>query len=55
MSTLNASFASPLADATFAKMTMPAEGIVSRISGNLNVWTVLLTLLVLAVGYDQCE
>ncbi|KAF2154296.1 sterol C-22 desaturase [Myriangium duriaei CBS 260.36] len=53
MSTLNASFASPLADAAFAKIELPAIGIVNRILSNLTPWTVLLTILALCVGYDQ--
>ena len=53
MSTLNASFASPLADAAFAKINAAPAGLVTRIMNNFTPWTVLLTVFLLLVGYDQ--
>jgi len=57
MATLNASFASPLANAAHAKiqMQMPVDGIVARVFNGLNVWSALLGVLLLLVSYDQCE
>ncbi|GAM84568.1 hypothetical protein ANO11243_025640 [Dothideomycetidae sp. 11243] len=53
MSTLNASFASPIANAAFAKIEAPLESVLNGITSNLTPWTVILTLLALCVGYDQ--
>ena len=48
-------FQSPLADAqiTLAATSSFASGIVSRYIQQLNVWTAALTLLLLAITYDQ--
>jgi hypothetical protein len=49
------SFASPLAHADVQlHRATSASGIVGRIVEQLNVWTVLLTLLLLCATYDQC-
>lgn len=56
MSVMNASYASPVADAAFAKINAIApEGFVQRILAGANAWTVVLTLLIGAVLYDQGE
>ena len=54
MSVMNASYASPVADAAFAKISAIApEGFVQRLLAGVNTWTVVLTLLIGAVLYDQ--
>lgn len=53
MDSMNASFASPLADAAFAKMNMPSHGILQRILDSLNGWSIALTILLCLVTYDQ--
>lgn len=56
MSVMNASYASPTADAAFAKIVGVApEGIVARLLDGVNGWTLVLTLLVTAVAYDQSK
>jgi C-22 sterol desaturase len=56
MSVMNASFASPVADAAFAKITTVApEGFVQQLIAGANMWTVVLSLLIGAVLYDQGE
>lgn len=56
MSVMNASYASPVADAAFAKISAIApEGFVQRLLAGVNTWTVVLTLLIGAVLYDQGE
>lgn len=51
---LNASYASPTADAAFAKIVSVApEGLVARLLEGVNGWTIALMLLVTAVAYDQ--
>jgi C-22 sterol desaturase len=53
---MNASYASPVADAAFAKISAIApEGFVQRLLAGVNTWTVVLTLLIGAVLYDQGE
>jgi C-22 sterol desaturase len=53
---VNASFVSPTADAKVAHMITQLDNnsIISTIFNNLSVWRVLLTLIVVAVAYDQC-
>jgi uncharacterized membrane protein len=53
----NAAFleASPRADAAAHVGAQVVGGIVARIIDGLNVWSVLLSLLLGAVLYDQCE
>jgi hypothetical protein len=49
---------SPLANASIIypeAVLAPASGILGRILAQLNVWTVLLTLLIVCATYDQCE
>lgn len=54
MSVMNASYASPTADATFAKIAGVAPGgVIARLLDGVNGWTIALTLLVTAVLYDQ--
>lgn len=54
MSVMNASYASPTADAAFAKIVGVAPGgIVSRLLDGVNGWTIALTLFLMAVVYDQ--
>jgi len=56
MSVMNASYASPVADAAFAKINAIApEGFVQRLLAGVNAWTVVFTLLIGAVLYDQGE
>jgi C-22 sterol desaturase len=52
----NASFVSPTADANVAHMiaTLDTSGIVSTLFNDLSWWKLALTLLVVAVAYDQC-
>jgi C-22 sterol desaturase len=53
---VNASFVSPTADAKVAHMvaSFDANGLVSMLTNNLNGWRLVLTILVLAIAYDQC-
>lgn len=54
MSVMNASYASPTADAAFAKIVGVAPGgVVSRLLDGVNGWTIALTLFLMAVVYDQ--
>ncbi|KAG9664074.1 cytochrome P450 61, partial [Aureobasidium melanogenum] len=54
MSVMNASYASPVADAAFAKINAIApEGFVQRLLAGVNTWTVVFTLLIGAILYDQ--
>jgi hypothetical protein len=47
--------ASPRADASNALGQGLANGLVSQIVDRMNIWTTLLTLLALAVVWDQCK
>jgi hypothetical protein len=49
------SFASPLADADLNFQAFQSNGFLARTWAQFNVWTVLLSLLVLCATYDQCE
>lgn len=49
------SFASPLADADLNFQAFQPTGFLARTLAQFNVWTVLLSLLVLCATYDQCE
>jgi C-22 sterol desaturase len=53
---LNASFVSPTADAKVAHMMsqLDTNSLLSAIFGGFSVWRLLLTLVVVAVAYDQC-
>ena len=56
MSVMNASYASPTADAAFAKIVNVAPGgVVARLLDGMSAWTVLFTLVMAAVAYDQRE
>lgn len=51
---MNASYASPTADAAYAKIIGVApEGFVTRMLDGMNGWTIALTLLLSAVMWDQ--
>lgn len=52
----NASFVSPTADAKVAHMITQLDGssMLSTIYNGLSVWSVLFTVLAVAVAYDQC-
>lgn len=49
----NITYASPVADAAFARVTMASEGLVNRLLSNLNGWTLALTIFLGLVAYDQ--
>ena len=53
---VTAAFQSPLADAQLklAATTSFASSLLSRYVEQFNVWTGLLTLILLAITYDQC-
>jgi C-22 sterol desaturase len=53
---VNASFVSPTADAAAAHMaaSFDANGLVSMLMTNLSGWRLVLTIIVLAIAYDQC-
>lgn len=53
---VNASFVSPTADAKVAHMITQLDdnSILSTIYNGLSVWSVLFTVLAVAVAYDQC-
>ena len=53
---VNASFVSPTADANAAHMaaSFNANGLVAMLMNNLSGWRLVLTLLAVAVVYDQC-
>lgn len=53
---VNASFVSPTADAKVAQVmaSFNANGLVSRFLNDLTWWKLVLTVLMLAVAYDQC-
>lgn len=54
MSTMNASYASPVADAAFANIKAIApEGVFARYLNGVNGWTVALMILLSLVAYDQ--
>ena len=55
METLNASFASPVADAATAKIQMPVEGLLGHLLNGMSAWSILATVFLLLVTYDQCE
>jgi sterol 22-desaturase len=52
----NASFTSPLAQASFSKFTSPSvlDGLFSTLTG-LSAWTIALTVFLGLVLYDQCN
>jgi C-22 sterol desaturase len=54
---VNASFVSPTADAKVAHLIthLDSSSFLATIFNGLGVWRVLLTLLVCAVAYDQCN
>ena len=53
---VNASFVSPTADANVAHMIthLDTNSLLSAVFNGFSVWRLLLTLIVLAVAYDQC-
>lgn len=48
----NTAFVSPAANAQYG--VAHTSGFVERILGQLNLWSVALTLLLVAITYDQC-
>jgi C-22 sterol desaturase len=52
---VNASLASPSADAKFPIGLADSNGFLSTIANGANAWTVALTLFLVLVAYDQCE
>jgi hypothetical protein len=48
------SFVSPSADAQIQLLLNHSYGFVDRIAQQWNFWTVSLTILLLAISYDQC-
>jgi C-22 sterol desaturase len=55
MAEINGSFVSPSADATLDPSFFQPAGFVADFLNGLTVWKALITLLALAVAYDQCE
>jgi len=55
MATVNATFASPSADAKYAQffVSQSSSGIIAKIVGGLNFWSIVLSLFLLLVVYDQ--
>lgn len=51
---LNASYASPSADAQYPIQNLALSGILSRLGQNINGWTIAFTLFMGLVVYDQC-
>ena len=52
---MDGSFASPAANADYAKTFPTDSSLLSRMYGGLNIWTVVLTTLLMLVVYDQCK
>jgi C-22 sterol desaturase len=54
---VNASFVSPTADAKVAHMItqLDSNSFLSAIINGFSVWRLLLTMVVMAVAYDQCR
>lgn len=54
---MNGSFVSPTADAKVAHMVteLNVNGIVNRVLEGVSGWTIILTILLMTVAYDQCE
>ena len=50
---MSSAFASPRADAAFAPEAV--GGVVATVLDGLSLWTVLMTIFVGAVIYDQCK
>jgi C-22 sterol desaturase len=53
---VNASFVSPTADAKVAHMMaqFDSSSVLSAVFNGFSIWRLLLTILVLAIAYDQC-
>jgi C-22 sterol desaturase len=53
---VNASFASPTADATVAHLVkqLDSNSVISAIVNGFSLWRLVLTVLVMAIAYDQC-
>jgi C-22 sterol desaturase len=54
---VNASFASPTADATVAHLVkqLDSNSVLSAVVNGFSLWRLVLTVLVMAVAYDQCR
>ena len=50
---MNGTFASPTADAKYAVFTTQDEGFLARLYGGVGAWSVVLTLFLMLVVYDQ--
>jgi C-22 sterol desaturase len=55
MANITGSFVSPLADATVSPQLFAPAGLVATILDGFTIWKGLLTFLIAAVLYDQCE
>jgi C-22 sterol desaturase len=55
MANLTGSFVSPSADATVSPQLFAPAGLVASILDGFTIWKGLLTFLVAAIIYDQCE
>ena len=51
---LNASYASPTADAQYALRYVESSGILNRLTQGWSAWSVVLTVFMGMVLYDQC-
>ena len=49
------SFVSPLANADYKVPLSLSDGFLNRIAEQCNGWTIVLTLILLAISYDQCS
>jgi hypothetical protein len=54
---VNGTFVSPTADAKIAHRIaqLPATGLLSTLLENVNGWTLVLTVFLMLIAYDQCR
>lgn len=50
---MNATYASPTADAAFAKVSVSSENLISTLLSRVNGWSLAITILLSLVAYDQ--
>lgn len=55
MAAANVSYASPTADAAFARIQPATGGLAAQVLQNLNGWSIALTVLLGLVAYDQSK
>lgn len=55
MANFTGSFASPSADATVSPQLFAPAGLIATVLDGFTIWKGMLTFLVAAVIYDQCE